>query len=72
MPLFDAARYPELDAARLLQWEAIRTGADAGLRWHETGEVFPDAEPGSKLAGLTTFKAGFGGDVRPWFKGEFS
>jgi len=61
-----------LDAGKLLQWEAICRSKAGGLRYHETGEVFPDAEPGTKLAGLTTFKMGFGGDVRPWFKGEIT
>ncbi|MCC7395822.1 MAG: GNAT family N-acetyltransferase [Planctomycetes bacterium] len=56
-------------AGKLLQWEVIRAMQAAGRIWHETGEVFPDADPGSKEAGLTRYKTGFGGVLRPWFKG---
>jgi glycosyltransferase involved in cell wall biosynthesis/ubiquinone/menaquinone biosynthesis C-methylase UbiE len=56
-------------AGKLLQWEIIRAQKAAGRVYHETGEVFPDAPAGSKELGLTTYKAGFGGELRPWFKG---
>lgn len=52
-----------------LQWEIVRSSKAAGRTFHETGEVFPDAAPGTKEHGLTSYKAGFGGIVRPWFKG---
>lgn len=56
-------------AGKLLQWEVIRASKAAGRTWHETGEVFPGAETNSKVAGLTNYKIGFGGIVRPWFQG---
>jgi hypothetical protein len=58
------------DVGKLLQWQIIVAQQQQGLAWHETGEVFPDAAPGTKERGLTTYKTGFGGIQRPWFKGS--
>lgn len=53
---------------RLLQWQAIRYAKSIGLRYHETGEIFPDAV-GTKEAGLSGYKRRFGGQVVPFRKG---
>ena len=53
-----------LGANSLLQWEAMRTFAEEGIEWLETGEGFPGAsEP--KLRGLSEFKQSFGGNSCP-------
>ncbi|MDI6791950.1 MAG: GNAT family N-acetyltransferase [bacterium] len=59
----------KIEAGKLLQWEAIQWAHKAGVKWHEIGEVFPNTEKGSKLAGLTTYKRGFGGELHPFYKG---
>ena len=64
-----SAEANETGAGRLLQWEIIKWAKSEGLSHYETGEVFPEAEKGSKLAGLTDFKLGFGGDICPYYKG---
>ncbi len=56
-------------AGRLLQWEAIRYAKSLGLRYHETGEIFPDAAPNTKEHGLSKYKRNFGGMIVPFHKG---
>lgn len=58
-----------LEAAKFLQWEGMMAMRSAGVRYHETGEIFPDADATSKEAGLTLFKRRFGGSVVPFFRG---
>ncbi|MEE9391293.1 MAG: GNAT family N-acetyltransferase [Planctomycetota bacterium] len=60
-----------LRAGKLLQWEAIKWAHGKGLAFHETGEVFPLADPKSKEAGLTLFKRRFGGRYVPFFRGIY-
>ena len=55
-------------APKLLMWEHLKRAKAAGVLWHETGEVFPEAK-GDKLAGLSLFKARFGGRLVPFHKG---
>lgn len=54
------------NANKLLQWHAIQWCIDQGIRFYESGKAFPDAEKGSKLAGLTFFKKHFGGELHPF------
>jgi lipid II:glycine glycyltransferase (peptidoglycan interpeptide bridge formation enzyme) len=58
-----------LGANALLQWQAMRTFAQAGLEWMETGEAFPGAED-AKQRGLSAFKESFGGKLRPLYRGR--
>jgi lipid II:glycine glycyltransferase (peptidoglycan interpeptide bridge formation enzyme) len=58
-----------LGANALLQWEAMRIFAGAGLEWLETGEAFPGAAD-EKQRGLSAFKASFGGELRPLYRGR--
>ncbi|MEZ6194664.1 MAG: GNAT family N-acetyltransferase [Planctomycetota bacterium] len=60
----------EHEAAKLLQWTAIESLHARGILYHETGEVFPEADPASKEAGLTLFKRRFGGNLVPFFRGS--
>jgi glycosyltransferase involved in cell wall biosynthesis/ubiquinone/menaquinone biosynthesis C-methylase UbiE len=59
----------DLGVGRLLQWEAILYAKSIGLRYHETGEIFPNAVAGAKEAGLSEYKRGFGGRAVPFRKG---
>ena len=55
----------------LLQTAAMRWAREAGCRWFENGEAFPQAASG-KLKGLTLFKRKFGGDLHRYHKGILS
>ena len=47
----------------------MRTFAEEGIKWLETGEGFPGAnEP--KLRGLSEFKQSFGGQLGPFYRGR--
>lgn len=54
------------NANKLLQWHAIQWCMSNGIEYYESGEAFPDAEKGTKLAGLTFFKKHFGGKLHPF------
>jgi SAM-dependent methyltransferase len=51
----------------LLFWAAMKGARQAGCRWYEVGEVFPDAADG-KTRGLTVFKSKFGGRRHRYFR----
>ena len=59
----------DLGANSLLQWRAMEWMVDAGIEWSETGEAFPAARTG-KSQGLTMFKASFGGELYPIYRGR--
>ena len=58
-----------LGANALLQWEALRRHAGAGVEWSETGEAFPGTSD-AKERGLTAFKKSFGGELCPVYRGQ--
>jgi len=54
------------NAAKVLQWEAMREMKRRGVEAYGIGEVFPDAKPeDGKLYGLSRFKSSFGGERIP-------
>jgi SAM-dependent methyltransferase len=55
----------------LLFWAAIKGARDAGCRWYEIGETFPDAVDG-KIRGLTVFKSKFGGAPHKYFRARLT
>ncbi len=59
----------ELQANHLLQWRATQWMTGSGIDWIETGEAFPGAREG-KMAGLSRFKASFGGELYPLYRGR--
>jgi glycosyltransferase involved in cell wall biosynthesis len=65
----NAAEGLRLGAGKLLMWEAIERAYLLGLRWFEVGEVFVDSKAGTKHAGLTMHKSGYGGELHPFHKG---
>jgi len=56
------------NANKLIQWHAIKWCIENDIDFYESGEAFPTAEKGSKLAGLTFFKKNFGGKLWPFYK----
>jgi lipid II:glycine glycyltransferase (peptidoglycan interpeptide bridge formation enzyme) len=58
-----------LGANALLQWEAMRTFAEEGIAFSETGEGFPGTAD-AKLRGLSEFKQSFGGELLPFYRGR--
>ena len=59
----------QLGANNLLQWRAMEWMAQAGIEYSESGEAFPGARD-SKAGGLSRFKASFGGDLVPFYRGS--
>lgn len=49
-------------APYLLQWESIRRAKAAGAQWYDFYGIAPESEPQHKLAGVSRFKRGFGGE----------
>jgi lipid II:glycine glycyltransferase (peptidoglycan interpeptide bridge formation enzyme) len=62
----------ELGAAKLIQARAVQWALENGYELFETGEGFPNAPKGDKLAGLTQFKKSFGGKLEKRFKALWS
>ncbi|MFH1425901.1 MAG: peptidoglycan bridge formation glycyltransferase FemA/FemB family protein [Candidatus Kerfeldbacteria bacterium] len=46
-----------------LQWQSIRRAKEAGFAWFDFYGISPDDQPEHKLAGVTRFKTGFGGET---------
>jgi len=60
----------QLHANYLLHWVAMKWMLDAGLDWCESGEAFPGARA-DKSGGLSYFKASFGGELYPYYRGRW-
>jgi hypothetical protein len=54
---------------RLLCDRQIMTARSNGCQWYEMGEAFPGTAD-TKLAGLSHFKRGFGGNLHPLYRGR--
>jgi hypothetical protein len=70
LPSFEGER----GAGHLVHWEIIRYLKRKGYKWYETGNnhhpnVSQEVADG-KLLGISRFKAGFGADIYPLFRGE--
>jgi len=71
--------HKDVMAPYLLQWGTIERAKQRGLGWYDFRGIAPDDDPHHKLAGVTRFKRGFGGELvvappsrnavldRPWW-----
>lgn len=59
----------QVGANNLLIWTAIKHYQESGYLKFDCGEAFLSAD-GGKMKGLSDFKASFGGDIVPYFKGS--
>lgn len=50
-------------APYLAQWRSIQHAAQSGLKWYDFRGIAPDDNPKHDWAGITRFKAGFGGEA---------
>lgn len=61
-------QFHSLGANNLLQWHAMKWAKQQGYKWYDSGEAqLGTSDP--KLAGLAQFKASFGGELYPYYKG---
>lgn len=62
----------EANAMTLLWWHSIKNLVESGkLQWIDCGDAILNAREG-KMRHLSDFKKGFGGDLYPAFRGQFS
>lgn len=74
-----ADAHKDVMAPYLLQWATIERAKHRGLGWYDFRGIAPEDDPHHKLAGVTRFKRGFGGELvvspparnaildRPWW-----
>lgn len=55
------SRHKELMAPHLLQWECLREARRRNSQWYDFYGIAPENTPDHPWAGITRFKAGFGG-----------
>ena len=64
---FEAASTPlnhKLPGAYAIQWQAMRDFKKAGLKCYNLWGIAPEGQPNHRYAGVTTFKTGFGGEIK--------
>jgi hypothetical protein len=57
-----------LRADSLVVYHIFEWAKENGYRWVDIGEVFPNADPDSKLYGIYRYKSGMGGVIYPRYK----
>ncbi len=62
--------YPDIPAAYLVQWEAIKEAKRRGCRLYNFWGVAPDGKTKHPWSGLTLFKKGFGGYAEEYLASE--
>lgn len=62
-----ANEFRELNAATLLQWEAMKLAKVKGCRFFDLLGISPDDDSGHRLAGVSQFKKKFGGYILKYY-----